>query len=315
MIIVIEGVDGTGKSTLARELGDRLLMPVYKEVATPLTTGKSVEASQAEDATALALAIQTNANVIFDRFFPSEFAYGHAYNRSINMPLLAAADKALAEVDHLCVQLYFRNADDFASRIVDKEVEPKYWRKLNDGFRRWRVLSKCRWLDINAMHDPRHIIELVMKEIIARRPSKDEVYMAMAHEAARRATCLSRRTGAVLLSADGHVIASGYNGSPAGFPHQTECERLRMQAGSGAALDVCTDVHAEENVVINAALNGSNTRGGTLYSIHSPCHRCARMLINARIREVVYERLYGDPRALDMFDRAGIIMRQIKEEK
>ncbi|NDD55059.1 cytidine deaminase [bacterium] len=146
-------------------------------------------------------------------------------------------------------------------------------------------------------------------KIIDSRPSKDEVYMRMAKEVARRSTCLSRRTGSVLLSADYHVIATGYNGAPSGMPHQTECQRLRIQTKSGAALDTCNDVHAEENAIIQAALNGSSTKGGTLYTVKSPCHRCARMIVNAGITSVVYMSEYGDTRAFEMFETAGVSFR------
>ncbi len=139
------------------------------------------------------------------------------------------------------------------------------------------------------------------------RPSWDEYFLEMARVTARRATCLRRGVGAILVR-DRRILASGYNGAPSGLPHCEEvgCRRAELGIPSGERQELCRALHAEQNAIIQAALHGVNTRDSVLYCTTQPCAICAKMLINAGIVRVVYEGDYPDELALEMLAQAGV---------
>jgi len=141
------------------------------------------------------------------------------------------------------------------------------------------------------------------------RPSWDEYFMNIAQLVKERSTCLRRQVGAVLVR-DKRVTATGYNGTPTGLPHCNEggCERCNSDVESGEDLGVCACSHAEENVIVQAALHGTSTKNTTLYTTHSPCTQCAKMIINARIARVVASETYPDILGTKLLSRAGIKM-------
>lgn len=132
------------------------------------------------------------------------------------------------------------------------------------------------------------------------RPSWDEYFIGIATQVALRATCLRKKVGAVLVR-DHVALSCGYNGSPAGQPHCLDagCE---MEAGR-----CVRSVHAEINAVAQAAKNGTSILGATIYTTASPCYACAKVLVNAGVRRVVFGEAYRkDGRCDDLFARAGI---------
>jgi len=141
------------------------------------------------------------------------------------------------------------------------------------------------------------------------RPTWQEYFMQMAILASSRSTCLRRAVGAVLVR-DNQVISTGYNGSPKNTPHcaETGCLREQLKVPSGERHELCRGVHAEQNAIIQAAINGSSTRGGTLYCTHQPCSICARMIINAEIKTVYIANRYPDALGEQLFREAGVTM-------
>ena len=139
------------------------------------------------------------------------------------------------------------------------------------------------------------------------RPSWDEYFMRMAHVIATRSTCLRRSVGALLVR-DKRILATGYNGAPAGLPHCEEvgCRRAELGIASGERQELCRALHAEQNAIIQAALHGVNTRGSVLYCTTQPCITCAKMLINAGVLRVVYSGDYADDMAMEMLAAAGV---------
>lgn len=138
-------------------------------------------------------------------------------------------------------------------------------------------------------------------------PTWDAYFLTMARHAATRSTCLRRKVGAVAVL-DRHVLATGYNGAPSGLKHCEFTGCLRQQCGvpSGERHEICRGLHAEQNVIIQAAVNGVSLRGATIYVTASPCSICAKMLINCGIRRVVCEEKYPDGMALEMLRDAGV---------
>jgi dCMP deaminase len=151
-----------------------------------------------------------------------------------------------------------------------------------------------------------------MTRDILDRPSWDDYFMGIADLVAGRATCIRRKVGAVLVK-DRRILCSGYNGAPAGLPHckETGCLRRQLNVPSGVKHELCRGVHAEQNVIIQAAYHGVAVAGATLYCTHQPCSICAKMLINAGIQEIYFRDGYDDPLAMDMFDRAEVTLTRI----
>lgn len=138
------------------------------------------------------------------------------------------------------------------------------------------------------------------------RPSWQQYFMEMALLAAKRSTCLRRQVGAILVK-DNQILSSGYNGSPKGISHCAEigCLREQQNVPSGQNHELCRGVHAEQNAIIQAGLNGSSTRDAVIYCTHQPCSICARLLINAEIKTVYVAHTYPDKLAEQLFREAG----------
>jgi dCMP deaminase len=83
---------------------------------------------------------------------------------------------------------------------------------------------------------------------------------------------------------------------------------------SGTHHELCRAVHAEQNAIIQAALHGISIEGATLYCTHQPCILCAKMMINSRIKKVVYRESYPDKTALKFLEQAGIDVFKLKEK-
>ncbi|MFH1564100.1 MAG: cytidine/deoxycytidylate deaminase family protein [Nitrospirota bacterium] len=139
------------------------------------------------------------------------------------------------------------------------------------------------------------------------RPSWDEYFMEIAYLVAMRSTCLRRQVGAVIVK-DKHILTTGYNGAPIGLRHCEEvgCLRDEMKIPSGQRHELCRGLHAEQNAIIQSALHGVSIKGGILYCTHQPCILCAKMLINAGIKRIVYEGEYPDELAKKFFEEAQV---------
>ena len=140
------------------------------------------------------------------------------------------------------------------------------------------------------------------------RPSWDDYFIEIAHVVAKRSTCLRRRVGAVLVSGR-RILATGYNGPPQGLKHCRElggCYREKLEIPSGQRQELCRAVHAEQNAVIQAAIHGVALQNVILYCTTQPCVTCAKILINANVRRIVYAGDYPDEFATALLDEAGV---------
>ena len=146
------------------------------------------------------------------------------------------------------------------------------------------------------------------------RPDWNEYFMEMAELAAKRASCLRRKVGAVLVK-NKKVLATGYNGAPKDIEHCeiTGCLREEMEVPSGERHEICRGVHAEQNLVAQAAFHGVKTEGSTVYCTHQPCIICTKILINAGVKKIYYQNAYSDPFAEKMLRQSDIDF--IKYEK
>ncbi len=139
------------------------------------------------------------------------------------------------------------------------------------------------------------------------RPGIDEYFLKIATVVGERSTCLRHHMGAVAVK-DKHILTTGYNGAAAGLKDCLElgCLRDENNIPSGTRHEICRAIHAEQNVIIQAALHGVSLEGATIYCTHTPCILCAKMLVNARIKRFVSFGKYNDDAFKDLFKEAGI---------
>lgn len=145
------------------------------------------------------------------------------------------------------------------------------------------------------------------------RPSWDEYFMQITHLVAERSTCLRRKVGALIVK-DKRILTTGYNGPPSGLKHCLEigCLREKMNIPSGQRQELCRGLHAEQNAIIQAAIMGVRMDGATLYCTTFPCVTCAKMLINANIKKIIYASGYPDELSKEMLAEADIDLVKIK---
>ena len=139
------------------------------------------------------------------------------------------------------------------------------------------------------------------------RPSWPEYFMDITRLVAKRSTCLRRHVGAILVK-DKRILATGYNGAPAGMKHCEEIGCLREDASipSGERHELCRALHAEQNAIIQAAYHGISINGSILYCTNKPCVICTKMIINAGIKIIYYEDGYDDPLSDQMLAETGL---------
>lgn len=151
-----------------------------------------------------------------------------------------------------------------------------------------------------------------MKKPKLKRPKWDNYFLGIAKLVSERSTCLRRKVGSILVR-DNRILATGYNGAPSGITHcaQTGCLREKLKIPSGQRHELCRGLHAEQNAIMQAALHGVTVKGSKLYSTIQPCIICAKMLINAGIKEIVITKGYPDKMAAQFLKEAKITVRKI----
>ena len=147
------------------------------------------------------------------------------------------------------------------------------------------------------------------KTQILARPSWGEYFMMVSKLAGVMATCPKRRVGTVIVK-NKRIIATGFNGSPPGLPHCTEEGCLIFEDEGTSCRRV---LHSEHNAVLQ---NSGNLEGATLYTSFLPCIDCMKVIISAKIKEVVYEEEYSKKKgryeyATKFAQEAGVVLRQI----
>lgn len=126
--------------------------------------------------------------------------------------------------------------------------------------------------------------------------------MNMAKETAEMSYANKLRVGAILVR-DGRSIVNGYNGMPTGFDNVCEDE-------NGETLDEV--IHAEVNVIGYAASQGIATKDCIMVITHVPCFRCAKVILAAKIKEVIYEEEFQQTDSLGFLTKAGIKVTKVE---
>ena len=146
----------------------------------------------------------------------------------------------------------------------------------------------------------------------------DHRFMEMAWLVSSWASCYQqdRKIGAVIVK-NKRIVTTGYNGAPAGIKtcvERGECLRKKLGIASGTKHEICYAIHAEQNAIIQAAKLGISIDGATLYCTHQPCSVCARIIINAGIKRVVYQEGYPDAFTLELFEEAKVQVERFDPE-
>ena len=124
----------------------------------------------------------------------------------------------------------------------------------------------------------------------------DKSYLEMAHVWAKNSYCKRRQVGALIVK-DRMIISDGYNGTPSGFENICEDETGRTKQYV---------LHAEANAITKVAKSNNSSEGATLYITDSPCVECSKLIIQAGISRVVYDREYRITDGLALLHRAGV---------
>ena len=129
----------------------------------------------------------------------------------------------------------------------------------------------------------------------------DRSYLEMARIWAGNSYCTRRKVGALIVK-DRMIISDGYNGTPSGFENVCEDE-------NGVTKPYV--LHAEANAISKVAKSGNSSEGSTLYVTASPCIECAKLIIQAGIKRVVYKDEYRLTDGIDLLKRAGIEVEKV----
>ena len=133
----------------------------------------------------------------------------------------------------------------------------------------------------------------------------DKRYMRMATIWAENSYCERRKVGALVVK-DKMIISDGYNGTPSGFENVCEDENNVTKPYV---------LHAEDNAITKIARSNNNSEGATLYVTASPCIECAKLIIQAGIKRVVYGEKYRLTDGIDLLERAGVKVEYLPIEK
>ena len=132
----------------------------------------------------------------------------------------------------------------------------------------------------------------------------DRRYLTMAAVWAENSYCKRRQVGALLVK-NNMIISDGYNGTPAGFENVCEDEEGKTKPYV---------LHAEANAITKVAKSNNSSEGATLYVTSSPCLECAKLIIQAGIKRVVFTENYRLEDGINLLKRAGITVVQVNNE-
>ena len=146
------------------------------------------------------------------------------------------------------------------------------------------------------------------------RPSWQQYFMTITRQVAERSTCNRAKVGAVIVR-DKNILATGYNGSPAGLPHCTDvgCLVYASRTPTGETEENCfRTIHAEINAIAQAAKNGASIRDADIYITHTPCIHCLKVLVNTGIRRIYYEHEYKRPTLEELLCHTDVTLECVK---
>ncbi len=143
-----------------------------------------------------------------------------------------------------------------------------------------------------------------------------DLFMMKAYEQANKSSCTRTKVGVVIVK-DREIIAQGYNNTAGGIKdcRNIGCIRDILHIKHGERREVCRALCAEQIAISEAARNGILLDGSTVYVTSAPCHICAKLLVSAGVKEIIYDKEYADE-FRDMFlKESGVPMYKLDELK
>jgi len=128
----------------------------------------------------------------------------------------------------------------------------------------------------------------------------DRLYMDISLRVSEMSIDSKHKVGALIVR-DG-ILSEGWNGAPSGFPNETRNESGETHPWV---------IHAEQNAIAKCARKGISTEDATIYVTLGPCRHCARLILQAGIKRVVYKKTFSDKEGLHLLEKAGIIVEQL----
>lgn len=161
------------------------------------------------------------------------------------------------------------------------------------------------------------------------RPGWDEYFLGIAQAVSKRATCSRASVGCVIVNHDRRILTTGYNGAPAGLRHCDHkvltVEKIGLEGVEHKTLDTidghCSRAqHAERNAVAQAAKSGIALNGATCYLTAAPCLECARLLVSAGIKHVIWIDTYRSANgvqdaAVELFKEARVAYNYVLSDR
>jgi len=132
----------------------------------------------------------------------------------------------------------------------------------------------------------------------------DLAYLAMAKRWSELSHCARKKVGALIVK-DRMIISDGYNGTPTGFENPCEDEENYTK---------WYVLHAEANAILKVAGSTQSCKGATLYLTLSPCRECSKLVYQAGINRLVYNKAYKDTTGLEFLQKAGVGVVQLDQE-
>ena len=134
------------------------------------------------------------------------------------------------------------------------------------------------------------------------RPPTDFYFLKMAKLVSERGTCARRKVGCIFVNKRNHVIATGYNGNPAGFTHCIDDPCEGADSKSGTDLDKCKAIHAEQNALLQCKNVYDIDR---VYTTLEPCIHCVKLLLNTTANQIIYGEKYVHEFARKLWEESG----------
>jgi dCMP deaminase len=141
-------------------------------------------------------------------------------------------------------------------------------------------------------------------------PSKDKYFIDIAIAVSKRANCVGRKVGAVIILNE-RIISTGYNGTPENVQNCLDggcyrCKHRGEKFAPGKGYDVCICLHAEQNAILTAARFGIAIEGASLYTTDQPCFGCTKELLQAGIQDVCYLNPWDAPPEIPQAELDGL---------
>lgn len=128
----------------------------------------------------------------------------------------------------------------------------------------------------------------------------DKIYMQIAYQTAKLSYANRRKVGCIIVK-DEQIISFGYNGTPKGFDNCCEVDDVTLP----------NVLHAEANAITKIAKSTMSSNGATLYTTTMPCFSCAKLIVQAGIKQVYYTESYRDTSGVDLLKDAGIGVEEV----